>query len=341
MTAVELLASAQIVRALILVSAGDGAAMERDVRALSSEKVVLHAAIEVSRGGRCTWITGAPAVSGRCRSLAATGPELSVRWSKIEADRAAYDNVPGGVFKTASIGWIESPWTSGAWSVPADIQPIARRGIPYFAGTMRYRVHISLPDGRDISSPGLFESPGGPSASTDIRKVQLRLGDDYLGLMTELGNVPYIFGSTELGREAHQAERGIGVDCADLVIYGLKRAGHDLMYRSSRTLSPISKHIAASDSVRDRGGAELDGAYLDGKGRAIPIGTRGVLPGDWVIFSGHVGVFYEDRGIIGAFDERDLLMHIAWKELAIEAMIDSGYGEVPFEVRRAHALISK
>lgn len=335
MTAVELLASAQIVRALILVSVDGGAAMERDVRALSSQTVVLHAAIEVSRGGRCTWITGAPAVSGRCGSV--SGPESSlVRWSKVEADRAAYDNVPGGTFKTASIGWIESPWTSGAWSVLADIKPVARRGIPYFAGTMRYRVFVSLPDGREISSPGLFESPGGPAAREDIRKVQLRLGDDYLGLMTELGNIPYIFGSTELGRELHQAERGIGVDCADLVIYGLKRAGHDLTYRSSRTLSPISRHIAASDSVRDRGGA-----YLDENRRPIPVGKGGVSPGDWIIFSGHVGAFYEDRGVLGAFDEADLLMHIAWKELAIEPMIDSGYGEAPFELRRPHALISK
>jgi len=150
--------------------------------------------------------------------------------------------------------------------------------------------------------------------------------------MAELAGLPYIFGSTELGREPHQAERGIGVDCADLMIYGLRRRGFDLEYRSSRTLGPISRRIAGSAAVRERG------LYLDTSGRPIAVGPRGVKPGDWIVFSGHVGAFYADRGAIGALDEEDLLLHIAWKELAIEPMIETGYGELPFEVRRAHAL---
>jgi hypothetical protein len=304
MTPVEWLAGAQLVRALILVSTGDGAAVERDVRALSEEKVVLHAALEVRGPRGCAWITNAPAISGTRCTLVQAPPEATVEWSKIEADEAAYDNVPGGVFSLSSIGWLESSWTTG-WSVPADIRPIMRRGIFLNAGTMRYRVAIEV-SGRGLwTSPGLNEERGGPPASRDVRKLSLRTGDDYLGVMTELANLPYIFGSTEVGRELHQAERAIGVDCADLVIYGLRRTGHDLSYRSSRTLGPVSRRVAGA-----------------------------VRAGDWIIFSGHVGVLYEDRGVLGKIDAPDLMMHIAWKELAIEAMSDSAYGSQPFEVRR-------
>lgn len=303
MTALAWLAGAQAVRALILVSHGDGAALEQDVRAIVGEKVVLHAALEVRNGRSCTLVTSAAAVGTTCTKVQV--PEgIVVRWSKIEADQAAYDNVPGGKFSLASIGWVESPWTEGQ-SVDADIRPIARKGLIVPAGTMRYRVRIELPDGESYSSPGLIAERGGPPAARDLRKVSIRTGDDYLGMMTELGNLPYIFGSTEVGREIHQAERGIGVDCADQVIYGLRRMGTDLEYRSSRTLGPISRKV-----------------------------TGKVQPGDWIIFSGHVGVLYEDRGVIGELDGADLMMHIAWRELAIEPLSESGYGSYPYEVRR-------
>lgn len=326
-------ASLEIVRVLILTSVDGGAASERDVRALIDHPVTLYAAIEVRRGGKCAWITDARTIESRCDLIAAP-KELEVAWSKVEAGEKAYDNVPNGRFHLALINWIESPWASG-WSVAADVKPIVRRGIPFAAGTMRYRVSVTLPDGRSVASPGLSESPGGPARAADIRKVMIRTGDDYLGMMTELANLPYIFGSTENGKEPHQAERAIGVDCADLVIYGLRMTGHDLSYRSSRTLGPVSQRIAKTDARRD------GGTYLDAMGHPIPVGLDGVRPGDWIVFEGHVGAFFEDRGVIGKLDEQDLLMHIAWKELAIESMIDSGYGEYAFDVRRADALTAK
>jgi hypothetical protein len=332
MTALELLARAQIVRVLILTSVDGGPASEHDVRARIDQNVVLHAAIELAEPrGRCAWITGAAAARGRCVVLAP--PEgAKVTWSKVEADRAAYDNVPGGEFRVAPIGWLESSWAEGTWSIAADVRPIARKGIAAGAGTMRYRVAIALADGRSISSPGLSSLAGGPGHAADLRKVSLRIDDSYLGVMTELSGLPYIFGSTELGREPHQAERAIGVDCADLMIYGLRLRGFDLEYRSSRTLGPISRAIAKSRAVREKQ------QYLDEAGKLIAVGPRGVKPGDWIIFAGHVGAFYADRGAPGVLDEEDLLLHIAWKELAIEPMIETGYGEQPFEVRRARVL---
>ena len=132
-------------------------------------------------------------------------------------------------------------------------------------------------------------------------KVTVRPDDTYLGYMQELAGLPYIFGSAAQGREPHQAERHIGVDCADLMVYGLRRLGHDVGYRSSRTLGPISRRVVSGVAAR-RGDVYLAG------GRPVRVGAGGVAPGDWLIFEGHVGAFVEDRGRPGVLDTRDLVI---------------------------------
>lgn len=317
-----------VARVLILTSVAGSAATEDDVRARTDQPVSLHAALEVAERSGCVLYTDAPKARSRC---AVRPPPANARitWSKVEADAAAYDNVPGGRFSLADIGWIESPWTEGAWTVPADVTPIVRRGVAG-AGTMRYRAHVEVLS-RRFSSPGLERGePGGPAR--DIRKVALRPGDGYLDLMLELAGLPYIFGSTAIGRAPHQAERGVGVDCADLVIYGLRRLGHELGYRSSRTLGPVSRRMATGVTLGD------DGAYRDARGQRLTIGRGGLLPGDWMIFEGHVGALAEDRGVIGVLDREDLLLHIAWRELAVEPLGDTPWGHQRIEIRRPEVL---
>jgi hypothetical protein len=70
----------------------------------------------------------------------------------------------------------------------------------------------------------------------------------------------------------------------------------------------------------------------------VPVGAQGIQPGDWIIFEGHVGAFMADRGRLGLLDEDDLVIHIAWKEVAIESLADSGYGAQGFQVRRPNVL---
>src|SRR5262249_29419931 len=198
-----------------------------------------------------------------------------------------------GVFAAAPIRWVESLWKTGAWSVPADVAPVARAGMLKGAGTMRYRVAIESERGLNLRSPGPRDGEaGGPKRDEDARKVVFRTDDGYLGYMSELATLPYIFGSTALGKEAHQAERQIGVDCADLMVYGLRRMGIDQPYLSSRTLGAVSTHVTSAEGRDDKG------RYLDRGGRTIAVGVDGVRAGDWIIFSGHVGAFVEDRGII-------------------------------------------
>lgn len=327
----------ELVRVLVLTSVDGAPARAEDVRATIDQEVELFAAVELAGSERaeCVLLTAAERVASPC-ALAPFPEGWSFAWSKVEAGSGAYNNVPDGRFSTAPIDWVESPWLTGQAVVPADVRPIARAGIAHgsrgrasLAGTMRYRVHVTLEDGRTISSLAAPATvPGGPPRSADVRRVARRLDDSYLGMMTELGGLPYIFGSTELGREPHQAERGIGVDCADLMIYGLRRQGRAIEYRSSRTLGPVSRPIIPGPVGR-RGRA-----YVDREGRPVRIGPRAAQPGDWIIFSGHVGALFEDRGAPGILDDEDLMIHIAWRELAVEPLAVSGYADVPFELRR-------
>lgn len=335
----SVLAGAGLVRVLVLTSLDDGTARASDVRARVGDAVMLHAAIEVrSRGQGCVVYTTAPRVESACvRRDPPVG--LDVAWSKIEAGEGAYDNVPGGTFRLAAIDWVASPWQRG-WSVRADVAPIARASLARGwdprvsrAGTMRFVAEVTLSDGTVLASPRPRDALlGGPSTAQDARKISLRLDDGYLGMLSELGGLPYIFGSTATGREPHQAERGIGVDCADLVIYGLRRLGHDVDYRSSRTLGPISRSIVRGPVRR------VAHAYVDPAGRPVVVGRDGLVPGDWVIFSGHVGAFFEDRGELGALDDEDLVIHTVWREVAVEPLHATGYADSPFEVRRSSDL---
>src|SRR5687767_2344258 len=99
-----------------------------DVRARIDEEVVLHAAIEASKNGRCVLFTDAPRAVTRC-AIEKPPAELDVAWSKIEAEEKAYDNVPDGKFRAAPIAFVESPWARGRWSVRADVRPIVRAAL--------------------------------------------------------------------------------------------------------------------------------------------------------------------------------------------------------------------
>lgn len=315
--------------AMILTSLNAGPARARDVLARSDQQIDLHAAVQVGRGRKCVLFTDAARVKTRCK-VKPWPRSAAVRWYKVEADSAAYNNVPQGKFSFASIAWQRSPWTGRAATRRADVQAVRRRGLSG-VGTMRYQIEVRWMQGELLASPGLRSRAGGPQRREDIRKVSVRSGDGYLDYMAELAGLPYVFGSAAQGSEPHQAERRIGVDCADLMIYGLRRLGHQVAYRSSRTLGPVSRRIVSQ--VHERKGT----MYLH-KGRTIAVGAQGVQPGDWLIFEGHVGAFVEDRGQLGMLDTDDLLIHIAWKEVAVETLANSGYGASAFEIRRPKAL---
>ncbi|MEM6773147.1 MAG: hypothetical protein AAF597_21420, partial [Bacteroidota bacterium] len=169
----------------------------------------------------------------RCRKKPLPAGTIA-QWYKVESSEAAYNNVPGGAFSFTELSYVSRLWRQGAAMQRADVSSMDRPH-PQPGGTMRYSASLDVPGLGRIVGPQLEPRAGGPPPTKDLMKVVLREGDDYLGYLSELRNLPYIFGSAHR-YGSHQAELGIGVDCADLAIYGLRRMGHELRYRSSRTL---------------------------------------------------------------------------------------------------------
>ncbi len=326
------LAAQFVAQVLVLGSVNGGPAVDADVFAKMSDDVTLHAAVVARRrGAGCTMYTSAPKPKTRCR-VAPLPESVKIVWTKIEPTKPWYDNVTPEGFRVASIAYASGALRSTTPSIRADVAPMQRAGIGA-GGTMRYAVTVTLADGsvhRSRAPDG--EHAGGVERAKDARRVVLRRSDDYLGYLTELGNVPYVFGSANIGREPHQAERGVGVDCADLMVYGLRRMGHDVPYVSSRTMGPHSHSIVKRVEAR-RGKV-----YLDDTGEPIGVGEGGVQPGDWIIFDGHVAALYEDAGQRGVLDGDDRIIHTAWAEVAIQRLDATAYGRQPFAVRRAKAL---
>lgn len=321
-----------VAQILVLGSVNGGPALDADVFAKTADQVTLHVAIVARpRGARCTMYTSAPKPKTRCR-VAPFPEDVRVGWVKIEPTKPWYDNVQPEGFVVAPIEYASREIEARTPSILVDVVPIQRAGIGV-GGTMRFSASVTLADGtvHHARTPD-GAHPGGVERALDARRVVLRRSNDYLGYLTELGNVPYVFASANIGREPHQAERGVGVDCADLMVYGLRRLGHDVPYVSSRTMGPHSHSIVKKVEAR-RGKL-----YLDADDATIPVGEGGVQPGDWIIFDGHVAALYEDAGRPGVLDGDDRIIHTAWAEVAIQRLDETAYGRQPFEVRRAKAL---
>ena len=158
----------------------------------------------------------------------------------------------------------------------------------------------------------------------------MREDDTFLGYLTELYNTPYIWASAG-SAGVHQADRHIGSDCADLMVYGMRRAGKKIDYGSTFDVPRWGgkKAIAKIAALGE------DGRFVDAAGNAIPIGAAGVMRGDLLLFHRHVGAFSEDREPLGVLDANDFLLHTAWAPPAEETFTKSRqWTSPPFSVWR-------
>jgi len=211
----------------------------------------------------------------------------------------------------------------------ADVEPtkVASRGRPEGAGAMAFQVQLTLEDGARLASPGAEAVESG-GLGRAVHKVAVRAADGYLGYLTELFDLPYIFGSDGPDGQ-HQADLLIGSDCADLAVYGARRAGLQIPYVSTWTLDQHAREVGRA--VRSGGGIARDAA-----GEPLRIGPGALRPGDLLLFPGtrHVGVLYEDRDPKGVLDDGDLMLHTCWAPPAIERLADTGCASYPIRVLR-------
>lgn len=256
-----------------------------------------------------------------------THPGIQLRWYKVEPKGDSYNNTEGG-FHWDPIEYQEhpmGPW-GRKWQMPADSHPAGYPDTHGGLGTMGFKVEVKIGD-KVLSSPGK-ESIFRGGLSDKVLRVAFRRDDTFLGYLTELFNTPYIWGSAGYPPAKHQAERLIGSDCADFVVYGVRRAGKNVPYRGSWHLPESADTLYTAEKTDSRG------RYLQKNGNTIPVGKDGARPGDLLLFPGHVGALSEDRKPEGVLDINDVMIHTFWAPPTEEPISKTAYADSAVRVLR-------
>jgi hypothetical protein len=145
-------------------------------------------------------------------------------------------------------------------------------------GALRVKARVQI-DGHVRETPAI-----------EIRRFA---GSGFRAAITEQFGLPYLFGSGELRNGANTGpETGWGADCANFVVYALRRQGRTIPWSNPkqlrRYLEPLGQNIRASEArVSDE---EI------GRGLIVHLGS-------------HVAAVMEDRPPLGRLDSSDLVAH--------------------------------
>jgi cell wall-associated NlpC family hydrolase len=310
----------------LVASVDGGVATDRPAYARKDQTVTLHA---VLRAGKTAYS------DAREVQLAGTklttrplteAPTVSLRWLRIEPSAANTSNTQSGSFRFEPIEYqttaIEAATDLG--SIAADVHPTRTPDHGAGLGTMRFQLVVTQGT-RTLSTPGIDARRGrGSGGLTDaVLRVSIRRDDSLIGFMTEMMGQPYVWASAGLTDATHQSERLEGSDCADLMVYGARRAGKRIAYTWTGGLPAVSKLLAS-------GTRGEDGIYRDKRGKPLPYPQEG----DLILFPRHVGALTQDKGTKGVLDDQDIMLHTLFDSPKEQPIADSGYADTAVEIRR-------
>src|SRR5213079_2236122 len=133
----------------------------------------------------------------------------------------------------------------------------------------------------------------GKIRETPVLELRRFIGTGFRSAITEQFGLPYLFGSGELSEDSDTGpETNLGADCANFVIYALRRQG---------------QRVAWSDPKRLRD--HLDLIAQSATPRRVKISAEDLARGTIVHLDTHVAAVMEDREPVGILDENDLLAH--------------------------------
>ena len=309
----------------VVASVDGGAASDAPAYARANQTVTLFALV---RAGDAYYSDApSPALANKhIKALPlARGPRIALAWSRIEPTHANTSNTASGTFRFEPIEYATTriDGATGA-SLVANVRPTLTPDHGDGVGTMRFQLAVTQGD-RTLATPGIDARRGrGSGGLTDaVTRVTIRRDDTYLGFLTEMYGQPYVWASAGLSDKTHQSERLEGSDCADLMVYGMRRMGKQVKYTWTGGLPSVTRLLAS-------GTRGEDGVYRDDAGKPLPFPAAG----DLVLFPRHVGALYADKGEQGVLDDEDLMIHTLFDSPKEQAIKDSGYAQYRVELRR-------
>jgi hypothetical protein len=220
----------------------------------------------------------------------------------------------------------DTGWGS-VWSKQVTSRPTTTPDRYDGLGTMRFAAQLDY-RGKSYRSKGL-EHRDKAGLKRGVATLQVRMDDTPVGYMTELINVPYVYGShTPTGRIAdHQAERAVGADCADLIVYGWRRAGRRINYTWTQGLKKLTRIRAVAATVSQ-------GFYRKADGSPIAFG-KDVRVSDILLWGRHVAAIAK-RDPSGFLTPDTQILHTITGSPAMGPLKEIGFGfdSMSFEVRR-------
>ena len=133
----------------------------------------------------------------------------------------------------------------------------------------------------------------GKVRETPVIELRRFIGSGFRAAITEQFGLPYLFGSGELSEASDTGpETNLGADCANFVVYALRRQGQRIPWSDPKQLRQHLDLIARSATP---GTPRITAEDLQ-RGTIVHLGT-------------HVAAVIEDRNPIGILDENDLVAH--------------------------------
>jgi cell wall-associated NlpC family hydrolase len=215
---------------------------------------------------------------------------------------------------------------SNKWRHQLDTKPTTSK-YHRDLGTMRYVARVTWKQRRYWSPGKNHRDKGG--VRPGIATVRVRRDNSAVGYMTELMNVPYVYGSSSTsGRLAdHQTERAVGADCADLIVYGWRRAGRKIDYTWSQGLKSHTRRTAHVAQL-------LEGRYREQNGLPIKFG-QDIQVGDIILWNRHVAVV-ASADSSGYLTPNTEILHTIMETPKLTKLANVGFGfdTPPFQIRR-------
>jgi hypothetical protein len=133
----------------------------------------------------------------------------------------------------------------------------------------------------------------GKIRETPVLELRRFVGTYFRAAISEQFGLPYLFGSGELSEDSDTGpETNLGADCANFVVYALRRQGHRVPWSDPKRLRDHLHLIARSTTPGTR------------KFSADDL-QRGII----VHLDTHVAALMEDRQPVGLLDENDRVAH--------------------------------
>jgi hypothetical protein len=145
-------------------------------------------------------------------------------------------------------------------------------------------------------------SSGDEIYRTPVLTISRYKDDSYLGKLTAIFNLPYIFGSGLIRADGDRgADAMYGADCSSFLIYGLRMLGFRIPYLNPAQMEPYLHELGSILGFKN-------GLAYGNKG-TITFVEDAIPSGLFLHFGSHMAVLYEDRPPKNILNKGDLVLH--------------------------------